>query len=167
MFDSTERILESFEAGLISRREAALRLTAMALALAGVGHAQEASPKKPTFQATGLNHIALRVTDVARSRDFYQEHLGLEVLSDEAPGTCFMSCGENYVGLFRSTRPRMDHYCYELASFRTDRELARATSAGLRPRQEQDRVYFDDPDGLTIQLAGKWNTWPGPLPEER
>ena len=30
----------------------------------------------PTFQATGLHHIALDVTDVPRSNEFYGKHLG-------------------------------------------------------------------------------------------
>ena len=31
------------------------------------------------------------------------------------------------------------------------------TAAKLKPRRHENRVYFDDPDGLTVQVAGKNN----------
>ncbi len=35
-------------------------------------------------------------------------------------------------------------------------------AAGLKPERHENRVYFDDPDGLTVQVSGKndWSDWP-------
>ena len=33
--------------------------------------------------------------------------------------------------------------------------------AGLNPRRRENRVYFDDPDGLTVQIAGPRSSRPG------
>ena len=30
----------------------------------------------------------------------------------------------------------------------------------------KDRVYFDDPDGLELQLDSRFGSWPGPPPIE-
>ena len=106
MIDFAEHILKSFESGRISRREAAKRLAGLALSATGMSSVASAEPPvESTFHATGLNHIGLRVADVARSRDFYQKHLGLTVIRDNAPGNCFMRAGDNYLGLFRSDTP--------------------------------------------------------------
>ncbi len=59
-----------------------------------------------TFQATGLNHVALNVNSVPRSRDFYIKHLGLKVIRDGGEDNCFLgSSGDFYLTLFRGTTP--------------------------------------------------------------
>ncbi|MCG8603710.1 VOC family protein [bacterium] len=164
MIDFTESILRSFESGKITRREAARRLAAMALSAVGMTKGSEARSQAATFQSTGLNHLGLRVSDVAQSRDFYQKQLGLSILRDSTPYNCFMACGENYIGLFRSNRPGMDHYCYTVEGYEPNQVEAKLKKAGIDSRREANRVYFSDPDGLTVQVDGKWDSWPGPLP---
>ena len=53
------RMVCSFESGRMTRRELVAGL--MALAAAGTGASAAALAQESTFQATGLNHIALRV----------------------------------------------------------------------------------------------------------
>ncbi len=165
MIEGAERVLDSFAAGRMSRREAALRLAGLAgasLGLAGAVRAEEGGA--PTFRATGLNHLGLRVRDVERSRDFYRRHLGLSVIRDRAPGNCFLAAGDNYLGLFRSGRPAMDHFCVTVEGYDPDGAMATLERAGLAPRRQEDRVYFDDPDGLEVQLDSRFGSWPGPPP---
>ena len=79
--DIAETIVEDFERGLLSRRQLASRLMGLGAALAVMSRTAEASHDEgSTFQATGLNHVALNVRNVPRSRDFYIKHLGLKVL---------------------------------------------------------------------------------------
>ncbi len=168
MIDFAEQILQCFESGRISRREAAKRLAGLALFAIGVSNVASAEPPaESTFHATGLNHIGLRVADVARSRDFYQKQLGLSVIRDNAPGNCFMRAGDNYVGLFRSDTPQMDHYCYTVDNYEPGPAMEKLKQAGLSPWREENRVYFKDADGLTVQVAGKWDSWPGTPPQVR
>jgi catechol-2,3-dioxygenase len=160
MKESIERTLDALQTGKISRREAVFRLGAVALAVAGAKQVSSAgSDESPsTFGAVGLNHLALRVTDIDRSRDFYSRHLGLSVVS-ESETNCFLGCGKNFVALFRADEPGMDHYCYTVPDYSAGEVVETLTAAGLGPERHSNRVYFDDPDGLTVQLAGK-DHWP-------
>ena len=160
MMDVIEGTLDDVERGKISRRDAVLRLGALiatASALPAIG--SEGKPSS-TFRATGLNHIALRVSDVPRSRDFYTKHLGLSVMR-ESSSNAFLQCGEsNFVALFGGGNPGMDHYCYTIADYKPDGVVDTLKGAGLDPRRRENRVYFSDPDGLTVQLSGTWDAWP-------
>ena len=155
MIEPIETTLDSFERGRISRREALTRLTALMLAIGSAGKLAFAEePAGSTFEAKGLDHIALRVTDVSRSRDFYAKHLGLRVTS-QSDYNCFMSCGEDFVALFRSDKPGLDHYSYAIDDYDPARAVTRLENANLKPRRHENRVYFDDPDGLTVQVSGR------------
>ena len=161
MIQAIDQLFGAYERGQVSRREALAGLGALVATLAATGRvASAAETPSSTFTATGLNHIALRVTDVGRSRDFYAKHLGLEVLS-QGGSNCFMSCGpDNFVALFRGTEAGMDHYCYTVKGYDVDQSVKTLEAAGLDPRRRQNRVYFSDPDGLTVQLSGKRDSRP-------
>lgn len=151
-------MVAQYEGGKLSRRELVAGLSSL-VALFGTTSSAGASPQqqqsRPTFQATGLNHIALQVTDVARSRDFYVKHLGLSVRREGGERNCFLNCGKHFVALFRSDEPQMDHYCYSIDSYDVDDCEARLKAQGIEPRvvRPDGRIYFSDPDGLTVQLA--------------
>jgi catechol 2,3-dioxygenase-like lactoylglutathione lyase family enzyme len=149
--------LDDLEQRRIGRREAVARIATLAAALAGgasIARAEDAEPAA-TFKAQGLNHIALRVTDLERSRDFYVKHLGMRVTS-ESQWSCFLDCGGgHFLALFKSERAEMDHYCYTISDYNADDVVKRLKAAGLEPRRQDNRVYFDDPDGLEVQLAAR------------
>jgi catechol 2,3-dioxygenase-like lactoylglutathione lyase family enzyme len=161
-----DKIVEEFEQGRLSRRQLAARLMGLGAAMAvlpGRTYAQEgaqparedAPAETPTFRATGLDHIALDVVDVPRSRDFYAKHLGMRVVrgNDDA---LFMGADRDFfLTLFRADRPQLNHYCYTIRDFDPDDAVEKLGTAGLRPRREGNRVYFPDPDGLTVQVTGR------------
>lgn len=158
MIETTEQVLDAIEDGRMTRREAVARLLTAAAAtfavpgLAGPGIAADAQVG-PTFRTTGLDHIALRVTDIPRSRDFYVRHLGLRVTSESA-SSCFLRSGQDhFVALFRSDAAGMDHYAYRIDDYDAGDVVARLEAAGLSPRRVANRVYFDDPDGLEVQIS--------------
>jgi catechol 2,3-dioxygenase-like lactoylglutathione lyase family enzyme len=155
MNNPIDQIVDDYDAGRMTRRQLLGKLGAL-LAVAGGGAtalAADAGEGEPTFQATELNHIALRVTDVKRSRDFYMQHLGLKHSSLSAD-SAFLTCGTNFVALFRGDTSRMDHYCYAVRDYdvATAEEKLRATNM-KNIRRTSGRIYFSDPDGLTVQLA--------------
>ena len=167
MLREIDEVVRAYDAGRLSRRELVGWLgAAVASAVAGsAAAAQSAAPPQSTFRSVGLNHIALRVTDIARSRDFYAKHLGLTVLSENR-SVCFMACGaNNFVALFRRDAAGLDHYCYTIDDFVPARVVERLRVAGLAPERHEDRVYFDDPDGLQVQLSGEWDDYPGRRPQ--
>lgn len=149
------QLIGQYEQGSMSRRQ----LVGTLAMVAGVGmsapESSLAQSSLPTFQATRLNHIALSVTDVARSRDFYVRHLGLSVSSDSSPHNCFLDCGPNFVALFRGSRPGMHHYCYSIVDFDQRKAAERLRAESIEPDLQGRRIYFPDLDGLTVQLASE------------
>jgi catechol 2,3-dioxygenase-like lactoylglutathione lyase family enzyme len=164
MMQTIDRMLEMYEHGRINRRTLIAQLAAAATGIAALATdsaAHRASPGQehdkpipgPTFAAIGLNHIALSVTDVPRSRAFYERHLGMTLRSDGGANSCFLNCGPHFLALFRADKPAMHHYCYSIEKYDPDDATKRLEAAGLKPRQQGNRVYFDDPDGLVVQIA--------------
>jgi metallothiol transferase len=141
-------MLKDYENGKMSRRHLVRNLSALALA------ASSAPAAEATFQGVGLNHIAIRVTDIRRSREFYQKHLGLPLISESA-GSCFLKMGDEFLTLFKNERPGLDHYCVAIDNFKPDAVMAELNRLGMKPRRAAgtDRIYFPDPDGLEVQLS--------------
>ena len=65
------RMIHDYDRGHLSRRALITHLTGVAAALAVAPRvARAAAGGESTFKGTDLNHIALRVTDIGRSREF-------------------------------------------------------------------------------------------------
>jgi catechol 2,3-dioxygenase-like lactoylglutathione lyase family enzyme len=141
-------MLGSYEQGKISRR----RLVAALAAMAG-GGARAAGAGSP-FRGAGLNHIALRVADIGRSREFYKNLLGLPVLRGD-DSSCFLGLGPHFLTLFRREQAGLDHYCIAIDGFKPDAVMQKLKQEGLNARRPPgtDRIYFDDPDGIEVQFS--------------
>jgi metallothiol transferase len=142
------KMLERYEQGRLSRRQLIQGLAALA------GGSKTLGAEEPPFRGVGLNHIAVRVTDIQRSRNFYQKLLGLPVIH-EAEDNCFLGLGKNFLTLFKNKSPGLDHYCIAIDNFNADAVMALLIRADLKPRRPagSDRVYFSDPDGIEVQLS--------------
>lgn len=153
-----EKLVHSFEHGHTTRREMIAGLGALMAGAAFTGRASAATvtdgkADAPTFKAVGLNHIALDVTDVNRSRDWYANHLGMTVRHQSGEHNCFMDCGPHFLALFKSSKAGMNHYCYSIKGYDAAGAVKTLEAAGLQPTRRENRVYFPDPDGLTVQVA--------------
>lgn len=149
-------LVEDFEKGLLSRRQLASRLMGLGAALTVIPTAAAARQGEGgTFQATGLNHVALNVKSVPQSRDFYIKHLGLKVVRDGGEDNCFLGGGDDFfLTLFKGEHPGLNHYCYTIRGYDPDRCEEKLKAAGLKPRREGNRLYFPDVDGIEVQIAG-------------
>ena len=153
------KMINDFEHGRLSRRQLIAHLTGMFAASLGAtivfadqqsgSSAANPADSAPTFDAIDLNHIALRVTDVRRSQKWYQKHLGLKPKGEEG----FLTTGKGWLALFEGQKPGLHHYCYSITNYDPAEAVARLKAAGLTPRREGGRVYFDDPDGIECQVA--------------
>lgn len=150
MEQTISKMLASYEGGRVTRRQLIRALTALAAA----GAAKSAYGS--TFRGLGLNHIALRVTNIPRSRDFYQKHFGLPLIR-ESESNCFLGIGKNFLTLFKNANPGLDHYCIAIEKYDADSAVAELKRQGLNPDRPSgtDRVYFPDPDGLTVQVSSQ------------
>jgi catechol 2,3-dioxygenase-like lactoylglutathione lyase family enzyme len=156
--DIAEKLVADFERGLLSRRQLASRLIGLGAALAAMGRAPGAlagEREDATFQATGLDHVAINVKSVPKSRDFYIKHLGLKVTRDGGEDNCFLGAGDKFcLTLFRGETPGLNHYCYGIHDYSVERAEEKLKAAELKPRREGGRIYFPDIDGIVVQVAG-------------
>ena len=142
-------MLSRYERGEIRRRDLICGIAALTTISQGVP-----ARASSTFRGVEVNHVALNVTDVKRSRDFYQRHLGLPVVR-EGENNCFLGLGKNFLALFENPNPGMNHYCIAIEDYEVGRVTAELKRQGLNPRQPagSSRVYCDDPDGIEVQLS--------------
>jgi hypothetical protein len=150
------RMINEFEQGRLTRRQLIGHLTGLVAAtiaanVAFTNSAQaQPSASNATFDALDLHHVALSVTDVQRSQEWYQQHLGLKPMG----GDGFLTTGRGWLALFKGDTPGLHHYCYSIAHYDPPAAIERLKAAGLTPKRRGNRVYFDDPDGIEVQVAG-------------
>ena len=150
MENHLDHLVKQFESGQIDRRQLVAGLASL-VGLLSMARSAQADEADSTFEAVELNHIALRVTDALRSREFYKKHLGMKVVRDGGERNCFMMCGKNnFVALFRGDEAAMDHYCYSVKDYDVNKAEAKLKAEGFTPRVTDERIYFPDPDGLTV-----------------
>jgi glutathione S-transferase fosA5 len=156
MRELIDRLLGGYESGKISRRDLILGLSAM---VAGAPVAAAAQPPSRGITLRGLNHVSLFVSDMARSVKFYQDLFLLQTQSLQQNGTNLsLGLGTEFLGIYQvpNTEPRIDHVCLAVDGFDLETVLATLTEHGVegrvRMRGETVEVYFNDPDGLSIQL---------------
>lgn len=145
-----DNLLDAYDRGSLSRR-GLLRALAPLLAAAPATSAAE----KLTVKT--LNHVTLSVSDIERSRKFYQDLFGAPVVSTQANGINLAMGPESFLGLYKIGQggPAINHFCVGIEG---DVESARAKleEHGVKPRvRDRDGVkelYFQDPDNLQVQL---------------
>jgi catechol 2,3-dioxygenase-like lactoylglutathione lyase family enzyme len=151
------------KAGSRSTRLAWLLAPAVALASATLGLAQA---PQAAFRVTGVNHVALKVSDAAAARAFYGDMLGLsERTADKPPRLVYAIGARQSVMLDPVLKPGEDERLLHVAYETTDVKAvaARLTARGLDVKQPADRcagsaVQVTDPDGHTIEFVQV--TWP-------
>ncbi|ALA60899.1 VOC family protein [Nitrospira moscoviensis] len=122
----------------------------------------------------GLRHLALRVTDLPKSRRFYEQLLGMNVVWEPDPDNVYFSSGSDNLALHQiaphelpSYRPPgsqlLDHVGVILETPQAVDRMYRTVSPAIEelggrivkpPKQHRDgsySFYFSDPDGNVIQ----------------
>lgn len=158
-----ESLVDRFEQKTLSRRE-------LVTSLIGLTSALVASPTilaqqvQPSASGKSMNHVSLSVTDVNRSADFYGRVLGLEIISRPANGGLNMGLGsESFLGLYQLQNPgTMHHMCIGVDNYEPEAIAARLLQHGITASINRDpanrtsggdQLYFNDPDGIRVQLA--------------
>lgn len=119
----------------------------------------------------GLRHLALKVTDLARARKFYEDMFGMRVVWEPDPENVYLSSGADNLALhqipaadvsrYRPAKNQLlDHLGFVMDSpASVDRLFARAERAGapiVKPvKQHRDgsySFYMADPDGNVVQV---------------
>jgi metallothiol transferase len=157
---ATEDLVSRFERGVVSRRELVAGILALAARPSGAAQAAGGTP----IQVSGIDHVALRVSDVERSAQFYKELFGASVRS-QSPSSVFLDVGDDWLALFArgvastgygATQPGVDHVSFHSVTARSAEDRMRVLREhGLDPTSPpgSGRVYFKDPDGVILQLS--------------
>jgi len=147
-----EALVKQFEKGRLSRRA----LVGALAALASGGREVQGEP----LGAAALNHVTLAVSDVERSKEFYQRLFGLPVVSKQGTGVNLGVGPQSFLGLYNMgpAPPQIHHVCLAIEDFGAERVAGRLAKEGvkgrIRNRDGVQELYFQDPDGITVQLQG-------------
>jgi len=116
---------------------------------------------KAPLRVTGIDHVVLHVKDLARSKKFYIELLGMEV-EHESSWQLFLKCGNQGVALFEVEDGskihggnEVNHMALRLKSGEHEKVKAVLEEAGCEVsgrRSDPHCIYFSDPDGHRLQL---------------
>jgi catechol 2,3-dioxygenase-like lactoylglutathione lyase family enzyme len=116
----------------------------------------------------GMRHIALKVRDVARSKSFYQDILGMEVVWEPDRQNVYLSSGCDNIALHEvsqsfatgATEQQLDHLGFVVATIDQVKQLEETFRASgikiVHPfkvhRDGSASFYCADPDGIVIQM---------------
>ncbi len=121
-----------------------------------------------------LGHAGINVTDLSRSKSFYQTVFGFDVLREHTDGdkrfaflgtdgTLAVTLWEQSSGVFATDRPGLHHLAFlvddidavRAAEARVRDAGAEVLHGGVVPHQEgasSGGIFFTDPDGTRIEI---------------
>lgn len=115
-----------------------------------------------------MRHIALKVKDVAQSKQFYQEIFGMDVVWEPDPQNVYLSSGCDNIAIHEvaetflktAEERQLDHFGFVVESIARVGELEQEfRSKGVKivhpfkvHRDGSASFYCADPDGVVIQL---------------
>jgi catechol 2,3-dioxygenase-like lactoylglutathione lyase family enzyme len=148
MNEQIDALLSTYESGGCSRRHFIAAVSAVL--------SMPSLPQLPTapFVARGLNHVTVNVPDVNKSRDFYQQLLGLTVLQQDKDG-CDLSISTSFLGIYASQeKAGLDHFCIGIDRFDLQATKQKLASMSIKASIEYgNQLYFRDPDGIRVQFS--------------
>jgi len=152
MDHEVDTLLSRYERGQVTRRQFLTTVSALMATNA------PASAAEPLGKVEQLNHVTLFVRDVQKSVRFYQELLGMPVLTKQSPGIN-LQAGSGFLGLYPvppSDSVSINHVCLGMRNFDAEVVLQqleeRGVPANIRLRGETKELYFTDPDNIRVQL---------------
>lgn len=126
------------------------------------------------FAVQGIDHIVLRVRELARALEFYRDVLGCRLEREEASvGLTQLRAGRSLIDLVTLDGPlgrgsppapgahNVEHFCLTLAPFDEPRLRAWLEAHGVRTEAAAQRygaegqgpsLYIADPDGNRVEL---------------
>ena len=134
--------------------------------------------RRVAFEILGLDHVVLRVTDMARMTRFYCDVLGCNVERERRElGLLQLRAGISLIDLIAvdgelgraggaapgKTRRNMDHLCLRIEPFDENALIAHLVSNGLAVGEIKTRfgadghgpsLYISDPEGNGVELKG-------------
>jgi catechol 2,3-dioxygenase-like lactoylglutathione lyase family enzyme len=148
MIETIEAMLNKFECGKLTRRQ-------LVLSLAAVAAGAQAAAKEEGFRTVSINHITVKVPDLHRTSNFYQEFFEMP-LKQHSAKTHILGVGDCFFGIEQgdSQAARVDHFDFGIAGFDADAVRARLSKLNLKfdSSNSKESFKFYDPDGFLVQV---------------
>lgn len=132
------------------------------------------------IEIKGFDHVAINVSDIERSRNFFTQVLGLSYAFELHPKHIYLWCGKNMLALVQPEKPQklssgaketiggVNHLSFRVSDSQFDsmvQQLQRGhvkTEKGptVRPEEGSKSFYFFDPDGHRLEVTA-WTKVPG------
>jgi catechol 2,3-dioxygenase-like lactoylglutathione lyase family enzyme len=148
MIETIEAMLNKFECGKLTRRQ-------LVLSLAAVAAGAQSAAKEEGFRAVSINHITVKVPDLQRTSNFYQEFFEMP-LKQHSAKTHILGVGDCFFGIEQgdSQAARVDHFDFGIAGFDADAVRAKLKKLNLKfdSSNSKESFKFYDPDGFLVQV---------------
>ena len=148
MIQTIDAMLSKFENGKMTRRQLVLSLAAVAAAAA------QSAPKEEGFRAVSINHITVKVPDLQRTSNFYQEFFEMP-LKQHSSKTHILGVGDScFFGIEQGDgQARVDHFDFGVEGFDADAVRTKLTKLNLKfDSNSKESFKFHDPDGFLVQV---------------
>ena len=157
MIETIERMISDLERGKLTRRQFAVSLATLAGGAFAAPNTLAAPPAPAGFRAVSLNHVTVRVPDLHRTSQFYQQFFGMPIRQQSAT-VHILSVGNSFFGIEQGTSqtPTVDHYDFGIENFDADAVRARLKEMNLKfsDTKSKESFKFCDPDGFQVQVNG-------------
>ena len=144
-------LLGRYEEGALSRRD----LVGALAVLSATGGSAFAAPAG--FESSSLSHVAIVVSDLQRSVEFYKRVFGLAVTSENAAAKLVqVGIGKSqHVSIRQGDGPKgIDHFGIGIERFNKDQVIADLKARGAAPREDGGAgLHVLDPDGVKVQVS--------------
>jgi catechol 2,3-dioxygenase-like lactoylglutathione lyase family enzyme len=154
MIETIERMLGDLERGKLNRRQFAVSVAALAAGASAVPGALAASAQTG-FRAVSINHVTVRVPDLRRTSQFYQEFFRMP-LKQQSATVHILGVGDSFFGIEQGENKTatVDHYDFGIADFNADEVRAKLRERGLKfsDSTSKESFKFFDPDGFHVQV---------------
>jgi catechol-2,3-dioxygenase len=111
------------------------------------------------IEAQSFNHVALWVSDIRKSADWYIEHLGLEEASASGNHIFLRLESGEVLALFQASDPAqigvgLHHIALNLPSGQQEQALESLRQRDIPLERRGPSLSFQDPDGYWIHFSG-------------
>jgi catechol 2,3-dioxygenase-like lactoylglutathione lyase family enzyme len=143
-----DRLFDAYDRGQVSRRGLMQALIPLLVAAPAASAAE-------TLTVKTINHVSLAVSDIDRSRQFYQDLFSAPIVSRQSNGINLDMGPNSFLGLYKIGAPSINHFCLGIDG--TVQSAAAVlekhnVKAQIRDRDGVKELYFRDPDNIMVQL---------------
>jgi len=132
------------------------------------GAAPEPAPKQDAlFRSLGMHHLAIQVSDMARSTEFYRKLFGDPEPGQGNPPQPSFQAGETRILLYNpapNKPPKIDHFSVLVDNFDASSALKVVKDLGANANLSREGTLneFFDPDGIRLQVTFPGQTYGAP-----